>query len=220
MNIVIRPATMADKDFIVTAIVEAEKSGGNVISYGGMFDMDEAQVRQLISDMLDEDLPGQEVCVQSFMVAEVEGECVAALGGFIEGEHGMPSSLIKGNLMMHCVPRDILMRSMDRMKLMASITHKRPMGALQLETGYTDPRYRGLRIFRKLLVELVDRRREESQFDTILIETTDNNEVGKNTYQKMGFEITSKKSTDNPDIYKMLASNTKVRLVKHENKIE
>lgn len=210
MSIVIRPAQENDKEFIISAIVAAEKSGGEMTSYGGMFRMDEPAVRQLLSDMLDEDVDGQEVCIGSFLIAEVDGVPAAACAGFVEGEKGMASGTIKGNLLMHCVPRNILLASMDKMKLLSSISPERTKGALQIESVYTVPEYRGRGLFSKILEQHIvvnGNDKEGPAFAEVIF--LDNNNSAKAAYLKAGFEIVDKKSTDDPAIYSILSGNAK-----------
>jgi ribosomal protein S18 acetylase RimI-like enzyme len=213
MNLVIRPANESDREFILTTIVESEKSGGDVISYGGMFQMNEAEVRQLLSAMLDEDIPGQEVCFESFLIAEIDGERAAASASYVEGAVGMTAGIIKGNLLMHCVPRERLMASMDRMRLVASITHERTPGTLQIESGYTDPRFRGHHLFSRLLHAHIARRQAQGiPFSRVEMIMIDSNERAKALYVRIGFEVLTKKGTDNPEIFNLLPGNTKVQL--------
>ena len=71
----IRQAGAEDIDFLIEAIIEAEKSGSEMISYCGIFGLSQAELIELMRKMLAEDLEGQQLCISGFAIA-----CVCCWG--------------------------------------------------------------------------------------------------------------------------------------------
>lgn len=75
-----RRATAADADFLVPALVAAERSGGDRSMYERVFGLDGDGLAALFAGLLAEDVPGSELCCESFWVALEGGEragCIA-----------------------------------------------------------------------------------------------------------------------------------------------
>ena len=110
-RLIIRPATLEDIDFVVTAIIESEKSSTDKIGPANYFEITEADYRRYLIQMLEEEIDGCEISISSFVVAEYEGEILAATGGWLEGdnEDGLPSSMIKSNLFAYFLPKENLL---------------------------------------------------------------------------------------------------------------
>ena len=102
--------------------------------------------------MLEEEIDGCEISLSSFVVAEYEGQVVAARGGWLEGENEdrMPSALLKSNLFAYVIPKDILIRGSEHADIVHDIQIDREMGTYQLENSYTKAEFRGLHIMAKL----------------------------------------------------------------------
>ncbi len=103
---IIRKANTADIPFLSRAIREAEKGGTYVLSYCRIFGITEDELDKLLLDMLAEDLEGQEICISGFRIAEIDGQPVAAVCGWIEAESGMSSGMLKGSLLMQYMGAD------------------------------------------------------------------------------------------------------------------
>ena len=98
-NLIFRNATITDVPFIVTAIIEAEKSGTDKLSYSTIFGLTEEEVRSYLQEMLYEEIDGCELSISSFIIAEYNGQPAGALSAWIEGKDGIPSAILKGNLL-------------------------------------------------------------------------------------------------------------------------
>ena len=86
-KLIIRPATLADVEFIATAIIEAEKSFTNRLGTANYFGISETDYHSYLIEMLKEEVDGCEISLTSFVVAEYEGKSVAACSGWLEGEN-------------------------------------------------------------------------------------------------------------------------------------
>ena len=69
-----RVATLEDIPFLVKTIVEAEKSGTEVLSYSAIFGLSIGEVEEKLAIILDEEIDDCELSVSSFLVAEKEGK--------------------------------------------------------------------------------------------------------------------------------------------------
>ncbi len=211
MSTIIRRAAAQDKDFVIKAIVEAEKSGTDIISYCSMFSITEAELRKVLAEILDEEVGGQELYLPGFLIAEVDGKQAAAMSAWIEKEGGMASSMIKSNLFMYFMDRDKLMKAMPAMGVVNEVSIAREDHALQIECVYTDPAYRGQGLSTMLIDEHMAQKKKAGFLVTkVQIQLMENNKGAMRAYEKAGFEIRDRKKTDNPAISRLLSGNTKI----------
>ncbi len=218
MDISIRKATEDDKDFLITSIIEAEKSGGDVISYCAIFNITEAELRTALSHILDEDMQGQELSISGFLVAEADGEKAAALSTWVEKANGMSSSMIKSNLLMYFIDREKILAAAPNLSLMNEVAIMRDEYALQIECVYTAPKYRGKGLTSKLIAEHVKHRLEEGMtFNKVQVILLKNNEAAQKAYAKAGFAIREEKKCSNRAILHLLPCDTKVLMQKELN---
>lgn len=147
-KLIIRPATLDDVEFIATTIIEAEKSSTDKIGPANYFEVSEEDYRKYLIQMLEEEIDGCEISLSSFVVAEYEGEVVAARGGWLEGdnEDHASSSLLKSNLFAYILPKENLMKGQSKYDIVKDIMIEREMGTYQLENSYTKAEFRGLHI--------------------------------------------------------------------------
>ena len=151
-KLVIRPATYNDIDFIVTTIIESEKSSTDKIGPANCFEISEDDYREYLIQMLEEEIDGCEFSINSYIVAEYEGKVVSARGGWLEGdnEDHLPSSLLKSNLFAFVLPKDNLLKGQSKNDIVKDIMIEREMGSFQFENSYTLPSYRGFHILAEL----------------------------------------------------------------------
>jgi len=152
LKLIIRPATLDDIDFVVTAIIEAEKSFTDKIGPANYFELSENDYRRYIKLMLQEEIDGCELSISSYVVAEYEGNVISCRGGWLEGDNEAhnSSSILKSNLFAYFVPIDNLQKGIDKYDIVKDIMIERSMGAYQIENSYTIPEFRGLHITTKL----------------------------------------------------------------------
>ena len=148
----IRPATLNDVDFIVTTIIEAEKSSTDKIGPANYFEISEEDYRKYLIQMLEEKIDGCEISISSYVIAEYEGEVVAARGGWLEGdnEDNNSSAVLKSNIFTYILPKENLLKGQSKHEIVKDIMIEREMGAFQFENSYTIPAFRGLHILGEL----------------------------------------------------------------------
>ena len=151
-KLIIREATLDDVDFIATTIIEAEKSGTDRNGTANYFELAEEEYRKYIIQMLEEEVDGCEISISSFVVAEYEGNIVAARGGWLEGanEDGLPSAILKSNLFAYIIPEKNMLKGKAKYDIVKDLTIDRESGTYQLENSYTSPLYRGYHIMNRL----------------------------------------------------------------------
>jgi ribosomal protein S18 acetylase RimI-like enzyme len=218
MSIVIRKATNADKEFIITSIIEAEKSGSNVVSYCQIFSIDETTFRSILNNILDEDMEGQELCLSGFLIAEADGIKAAAISAWIEQETGMASGVIKSNLLMYFIDREMLVNAVPSIALMNNVSINRDEKALQIECVYTSPEYRGMGLVKQLINEHINQKQKAGAlFDKVQIILLKNNTNAIKSYQKAGFTIVKEKTCSDQSILQILPCDTKILMERHLN---
>jgi len=211
MNTTIRQATLDDKDFLITAIIEAEKSGSDIISYCAIFGISEDDLKELLGSILDEEIEGQEICANHFLIAEVDAEPAAAISAWIEAEEGMASNMIKSNLLMYLLDRQIIMNAAPNIALMNEVNIHREEGALQIECVYTAEKYRGMGLSRKLVEEHIIRNKEAGKdFNKVEVILLKNNASAQRAYEKTGFTLAQEKHCADKNIMNLLPCDTKI----------
>ena len=215
MNITIRQATVKDKDFIIDAIIESEKSGSSIISYCAIFSIDEGSFRAILSNILDENMEGQELCIDNFLIGEVDGTQAAAISTWIEKEDGMASNLVKSNLLMFFMDRDVIMNAAPSIALMNEISIERDEHTLQVECVYTAEQFRGLGLAGRLINEHINRKKMAGKaFEKVQIILLKNNVSAIRSYEKAGFVIKQERQCTDNAIFRLLPSDTKVLMEK------
>ncbi len=218
MNITIRKAVSEDKDFLITSILEAEKSGGNVVSYCAIFGITEDELRTALGHILDEDMEGQELAMSAFLVAEADGERAAALSTWVEKAKGMSSSMIKSNLLMYFIDREKILAAGPNLTLMNEVAIPRDEYALQIECVYTAPKYRGKGLTGKLIEAHIKQRQEDGMtFNKVQVILLKNNVSAQKAYEKAGFAVAEEKRCADRAILKLLPSDTKILMQKQLN---
>lgn len=212
-DIQIRQAGPQDRDFVIEAIIEAEKSGSQMISYCQLLGITEDELRTLLNNILDEEMDGQELCIPNFLIAEVDGEQAAAVSTWIEGAGGMTSNLIKANFFMYFLGSDVMHNAAGSLKVLSETNIERKDGALQIECVYTREKFRGMGLSGHLINEHIAWRKGKGEtFDTAQVIVLKDNVSAIRSYEKAGFSVVAEKKSSRPEILKILPCDTKVML--------
>jgi len=204
----IRKATAKDLDFLVEAVISAEKSGTDVLSYSTIFGLDEPEVRRVLSAMIAENEGYCELSIDSFLVAEIDGEQAGAVAGWIEGEDDIPSAIVKANLLFSFMPESALTNLRQVAPLLDEVHIPRKEGALQLESIYTAEKFRGQKIAKQIIEKHIEIAKQKNpDLDTAQIILSDVNESALNAYKNADFELTLHKKSEDTSICKILPSS-------------
>lgn len=212
---IIRQATIGDVPFLVDTIVEAEKSGTDKLSYSSIFGLSEDDVKLYLADMLYQGIDGCELSVSSFLVAEKDGRIAAAVSAWIEGSHGVPSSVLKGNLLTNILPRE----SIEKASLIKLILRDMHIGyiqnSIQIGAGYVAKEFRGNNLLGILNDEIIERLSIlKPDVSEVYVQIFSCNSIAININKKSNFKVILIKESLNYEILRYLPSNKKVLMKK------
>jgi ribosomal protein S18 acetylase RimI-like enzyme len=214
-NITMRRATIQDSDLIIEAIIAAEKSNSDLLSYAAIFNISEEEVADLLKRALDEEIEGQEICASHFLIAEIDGKPAATCASWIEAKNSVSSGQLKANILFQLLGKEAWDRAAERLKAVSETNIERSEGAAQIESVYTKTEFRG----RKLTSMLIDqhfRLHKEEKFaptkaQVILLK---NNTSAANAYRKLGFEEVVERAGTSPLLQSLLPYPVKIMMEK------
>jgi len=185
-----RKARSADIPFLVDTIIEAEKSGTDILTYTTIFGLSEIKTRECITSMLEEEVEGCELSVSSFLLAELDSEIVGSVAAWIEGSDGIPSTILKANLLNYTLPKDSLERASKLSPVVRDLHIENKPGTLQIGLVYVKQAARG----RNLASAMIDRTILEHQdnhpgLSQVYIQVFENNMAAIRAYIKAGFFV-------------------------------
>lgn len=212
---IIRRATINDIPFLVETIIEAEKGGTDKLSYSTVFGLTIEDVRKYLALMLNEEIDGCELSVSSFLVAEAHGQVVGAVSAWIEGNEGIPSSVLKGNLLSYTLPKACIERASSLGYLINDIHIEFAPDTIQLGLGYVLDSFRG----KNLSFILVNKQFEilsqlRPDISDIYTQVFECNRSSLRAVEKMGFKPVMIKESLKEEILNYLPFNRKVLLKK------
>lgn len=217
-NLNIRQANLSDIKFIIEAIIESEKSGTDIISSCNIFGLSEDQFRDILKDVLSQNIEEYDYYLSGFIVAEKNGEYVGALGSFYEGTE-TPSGMIKATILFQYLDKTKMKEISKNSRIIKGITPKREPGSLQLEHGYVIEKYRRQGVFLTLLKENIKRNLEKYSFKKVQGIIFKDNFKSYNAHLKFGYEIVDERKVDDPEVLYFFPYNTKILLEFNGNKI-
>jgi len=219
-DVIIRPATANDIDFVLEAIVESEKSGSNVISSCNIFGLTEEKFKEIIKKVLRENVPNYDYYLSGFIIAEKYGEYVGAMCSWIEAADEISSGVIKTTLLYPFFDKDKIKEISKNTRVIRGLTVNREPGALQLENDYIREPYRRQGVFTRLIKENILRnKKEHNEIEKAQVTLFKANFKSLNVHIKLGFEIVEEKHVDDPEIFKFFPFDTKVLLELNKEKI-
>ena len=208
-KLIIRPASIRDIDFVVTTIIEAEKSSTDRIGPANYFEISEDDYRKYLHQMLEEEIDGCEISINNFVVAEYEGETVAARGGWLEGdnEEGLPSSMIKSNLFAYFLPTEKLLKGKNKYDIVKGLMIEREMGTYQLEFSYTKPEFRGYHIMAMLDAYHINKAKEKGA-KKIQVHVSKGNAKALKARERSGFHAVGYFTSNHPQVKEYYPDDT------------
>ena len=211
----IRNATINDVPFLVETIIEAEKSGTDKLSYITVFGLTEEDSRKYIADMLLEEVDGCELSISSFLIAEKNGQIAAAIAAWIEGIEGVPSTVLKGNLLNFTLPKESIDKAMLLNQTLRDLHIEYISDTMQLGLVYVSPAFRGLNLVRLLIDEKISQLHKiNSNVTEMHVQVFGNNLSAIRAYAKVNFKVVMIKESSNKEIIHYLPSNKKILMKK------
>lgn len=213
----IRRATLADIDFLVEAIIQAEKSGTDKLGLSTLSGMTEQEVRTCLSAMLNEEIDGCELSISSFLLAFSQGEFVAAVAGWIEGRNDdeLPSAILKANLFSYILSSDSLLQMNEKAEWLKDIQINRDWHTLQIEYVFVKEEYRG----RHLSVQLISAHIERAvtaypDLKKVQVQLFGTNKSALKSYEHAGFSILKVCVSQNQELVRFIPAYTKILMQK------
>jgi hypothetical protein len=192
----LRDATIEDIPFLVETILEAEKAGTDKQPYSTLFGLTEEVAARCVSEMLLEEVDNCGLSVSSFLVAEIDKKCIGALAAWIEEYDGIPSPVLKGNLLTSKLPKEAISNAMRHKHLLNEMHFDPQKNTIQIGAGYVTKENRGNNILGILIEEKMKRLKANNPgilaaFDHVF----ELNMPALRTDEKLGFiKVKSKKS--------------------------
>jgi hypothetical protein len=211
-NYTIRPASINDTEFIAEAVIEAEKSGTNILSYTTIFGIPENDAKKYIVAMLEEDTEDCDLALNGFLIAEKNSEYAAALNYWIEAKNDVSSAIIKGNLLNYCLPKEALVKAKAISHIFAelSIDNYLP-GSLWLGAAYVVPKHRARLLLPMLFNFLLKRiKSEQPQIQQAFCSIFANNLASIQNFKLLKFREIKEFSAKSPEVSMILPSNRKL----------
>jgi ribosomal protein S18 acetylase RimI-like enzyme len=214
VNLVIRDATVKDSDFLIEAIINAEKGNGNIVSYCAIFDITENEFASLMRKIFKEIFLILSLVLEIFKIADWRKSCAAYTGGLKESEV-MPSGLLK----MSAFKAFLDKRQIEHYHSIASVVDevgiKRDHMTLQLETTYVREGYRGRGIVGLLTDALISSAKMKyPAISKAQVQLFKQNQAAVLSQTKLGFTIVEERTTENTEVLKYLPGLTRIKMQK------
>lgn len=210
-----------DVDFVIDCIIEAEKSGTEIINTCNIFSICEKEYRIALKNILLDDIPEYDFWLSGYLIAELDGRPVSAQGAWYEGNDGLSSTSVRTTMMMEYLPREKFILDTKVSNIVRALSIPRENGTIQLEHAYTIPELRRQGIHFQTVLELmkrnIERLPEASKFQTMPFR---GNYKSYNEAMKIGFTQVLEKKVDDPFVYNIFAYNCKVLLELTKDKLE
>jgi ribosomal protein S18 acetylase RimI-like enzyme len=211
----IRNATLSDIAFLTDAVIAAEKSGTETLSYCTIFGLTEIEARKYVAEMFMEEIDGCELSVSSYLVAESENKVVAAVGAWVEGVEGMPSSILKGNLLNYTLPKHCIEKAAGLNHLSKELQLTYIHNSIQIGIVYVHESFRGLGLANILIEEQLRKLKQLSpEINEAYLQVFGNNTAGIRSYKKLDFGIYEEKFSDKAEIETYFPGRHKILMVR------
>ncbi len=204
----IRKAERKDISFLIECILAAESFAGKS-TYELIFDLSREQIVQILTQIFEEEIENQEICVKSFAVIQYQNQLVAGCAAWIEGLEGIGSGTLKATALSYYVSDKL--KNNPKLDAIAEVNIHRSFHAIQLESFYTIPEFRGKKLS-NLLIDFHLGNLKNSDTHLAEIITVSDNYAAIKSYQNANFKIAEKTSSDNPLVKDILGSKGKTLL--------
>ncbi len=206
----IRQATSDDIDFVIEAIFESEKSGSQMVSSCNVFGISLERFKDILKEVLQQNLNYYDYFLSGFVVAEVNGEYAGALGSWMEAGGGTPSGIIKATILFQHIDKSRIKDINQNTRVIKGITPPREVGTLQLEHGYTKEKFRRQGVFTYMIRENIKRNYAAHPFSKVQGILFKENYKSYNCHLKFGYVVVDERTVDDPEVLKFFPYNTKV----------
>ena len=212
----IRNAIINDIPFLAEAVIAAEKGRSDKLSYATLFNLTEAEVKELLIKIFEEEIEGCELSLTSFLVAEFEGSPVAAVSTWLECYNGtLPSALLKANLILNTFEKKNIEFFKSKSHIIKDILAEREPMTLQLEYMFVSNAHLG-----KALDAVLIKKSEERAIEIWPEVPKIQGQLFKNSIfavmvlRKLGFDISKSYKAVHSEVLDFLPFNEKLLMEK------
>lgn len=205
-----RPAQPSDAAFLAACIIAADASGTELVSYQKIFNLQPSELGQTLEEIAGEELPGQELTWNNFVIAESGGQPAGVCAGWIEAHDSLPSGALKAQIWATVLGRERYLAARENLELVSQLTIDRTPGALQLDSLLVLPTFRGQGLAAKLFDYHICRFRNQSpELGKAQLLVMSDNESAVRAHEKVGFTRVLKKTCDDPRILQLLPGRSR-----------
>ncbi|MCL5029595.1 MAG: hypothetical protein M1480_11345 [Bacteroidetes bacterium] len=209
-EVIIRQATIDDINFVIEAIIEADKSSTDMISLCNVFAFDADEYKKILFDILNQNIENYDYFLSGYVIAETNGEYVGACGSWLEGADGVQSGIIKSTMLFPYIKDEKIDEIKNNLQIIKEFTLNREIGALQIENIYVREKFRGCGIFYLLVTENIKRNKKKYSFTKVQPILLKSNYKSYSAFLKFGYKIVCEKRTHNPEILKFFPYDTRI----------
>lgn len=212
----IRQAKEEDIPFLVDTIIEAEKSGTEILTYTTVFGLTEAEARGYLEKMLKEEVDGCELSLSGFILAEKNEKILGAVGAWVEGAEGIPSTILKGNLLRYILPMYCFEKAGALKKIVNDVHIEHIINTIQIGLVYIAPDARGKGLVPILIDHRINMLKENfSHVKEAYVQVFGNNLPAIRAYEKAGFQTVFRKNASLHETSDFMPHTSKVLMKKN-----
>jgi predicted GNAT family acetyltransferase len=207
----VRRAGQDDIDFVVTAIIEAERGGSGATVYERVFDLSPTEVRALVREMVEQGLDGSELSCASFWLALDRDAPMAGLAAWIEGSDGPGSAMLRAAAISRALGRKRWQAAAPRLRALRAVDVARQPGTLQIESVYTAPEQRGRGVVRELIERAIaDCRATHAHVTRCQILSVVENGASARAFARAGFRERRRVTSSSPEVLALFPGSGRI----------
>ena len=215
-----RQAEIDDISFVTEAVLESEKSGSNKISSCNIFELSENGFKEILTEVFRQDIENYDYYLSGFLIAELNGEYVGALGSWLEAPDDNASGMIKASMLFQYLDKSKMKAISKNTRIVKGLALNREKNTLQLEHGYVRENFRRQGIFTALLKENILRNyKKYGRFEKVQGILFKENFKSYKAHLKFGYEVTEEKKVNDPEIFNFFPYDCKVLMEFNKEKI-
>jgi len=209
-NLIFRKANDDDIEFVIEAIIESEKSGSDMVSSCKIFNFTENEFKNILKEILLQDIPNYDYYLSGFLIAEFNGEKIGTVGSWLEAADGTASGMVKATVLFQYLGAAKFKEINKNTKVIKGLTLNREPGNLQLEHGYTKEKFRRQGIFTNVIKRNIKENLQHHNFSKVQGILFNENYKSFKAHLKLGYNVIEEKKVEDPEILKYFPYNSKV----------
>ena len=213
----LRPATLDDLAFLLHAIRATEhlETLAAVSMYEIIYGLSGFELDALLAECLSGDHEGHQLSLRSFLIAELDGMAVGCCARWVEGAGVKASGARVAMIVSRFIGIKRWRAQSDSVRAISDSSPPRTVGALQLESFYVDPNFRGDGIAGRLIEAAIRAVRPTDNMSKLAeISLLRENESAARAYRKVGFEPTGAPVEATTEFVKLTGSSGLLQLRK------